>query len=93
MHFVDSLDVHASTKRVESSAILRFEHSDVIEMRDGITFDFYMGLGTYANRILTVHLISVGLGPIIIACKNLLLNLVVYSSLLHLCLCSSFSFT
>ena len=28
----------------ESSAIRRFEHSDVIEIRDGITFDFYMGL-------------------------------------------------
>ena len=27
-----------------SSAIRRFEHSDTIEIRDGITFDFYMGL-------------------------------------------------
>ena len=27
-----------------SSAILRFERSDAIEIRDGITFDFYTGL-------------------------------------------------
>ena len=27
-----------------SSAIRRFECSNVIEIRDGITFDFYMGL-------------------------------------------------
>ena len=27
-----------------SSAIRRFEGSDAIEMRDGITFDFYTGL-------------------------------------------------
>ena len=27
-----------------SSAIRRFEGSDVIEIRDGITFDFYTGL-------------------------------------------------
>ena len=27
-----------------SSAIRRFEHSDAIEIRDGITFDFYTGL-------------------------------------------------
>ena len=27
-----------------SSAIRRFEGSDAIEIRDGITFDFYMGL-------------------------------------------------
>ena len=28
----------------ESSAIQRFEGSDAIEIRDGITFDFYTGL-------------------------------------------------
>ena len=27
-----------------SSAIRRFERSDAIKIRDGITFDFYMGL-------------------------------------------------
>ena len=27
-----------------SSVIRRFKHSDAIEIRDGITFDFYMGL-------------------------------------------------
>ena len=27
-----------------SSAIRHFKHSDVIEIRDGIIFDFYMGL-------------------------------------------------
>ena len=27
-----------------SSAIRRFKHSDAIEIRDGITFDFYTGL-------------------------------------------------
>ena len=27
-----------------SSAIRRFKHSNVIKIRDGITFDFYMGL-------------------------------------------------
>ena len=28
----------------ESSAIRRFKHGDAIEIDDGITFDFYMGL-------------------------------------------------
>ena len=29
---------------LEVSAIRHFEHSDAIEIRDGITFDFYTGL-------------------------------------------------
>ena len=32
-----------------SSVIRHFEHSDVIEMCDGITFDFYMGLPHIRN--------------------------------------------
>ena len=50
MRFVDSLDIHASMKQVmspalnRSSAIRRFEHGNAIEIRDGITFDFYTGL-------------------------------------------------
>ena len=31
-----------------SSAIRRFERSDVIEIRDGITFDFYTGLPAHS---------------------------------------------
>ena len=50
MRFVDSLDIHASTKQIRapplngSSAIWRFKHSNAIEVHDGITFDFYTGL-------------------------------------------------
>ena len=36
-------EAHMSPALNGSSAIQRFEHSDVIEIRDGITFDFYMG--------------------------------------------------
>ena len=48
--FVDSLAIHASTKHVWALPIAdvqwygTFKHSDVIEIRDGIIFDFYMGL-------------------------------------------------
>ena len=34
-----------------SSAIRRFEHNDAIEIRDGITFDFYTGL-PHMNTVL-----------------------------------------
>ena len=34
-----------------SLAIQRFERSDAIEIRDGITFDFYTGL----SHILSIH--------------------------------------
>ena len=34
-----------------SSAIRLFEHSDAIEIRDGITFDFYTGLPQLAIPI------------------------------------------
>ena len=37
-----------------SSAIQRFEYSNAIELRDGITFDFYMGL----SHILTMANVS-----------------------------------
>ena len=40
MCFVDSLDIHASTKHIQ-----RFKHSDAaMKIRNGITFDFYIGL-------------------------------------------------
>ena len=48
MCFVDSLDIHASTKHIwalpRSSAIQHFKHSNVIKICNGITIDFYMGL-------------------------------------------------
>ena len=47
MHFVDLLDIHASTKHVWAPPLLfsdTFKHNNVIEICDGITFDFYMGL-------------------------------------------------
>ena len=50
MRFVDSLDIHASNEaRMSpalngSSAIRCFKHSNAIEIRNGITFDFYTGL-------------------------------------------------
>ena len=34
-----------------SSAIRRFEGSDAIEIRDGITFDFYTGLPHMPNHL------------------------------------------
>ena len=37
-------EAHMSPALNGSSAIRRFEGSDVIEIRDGITFDFYTGL-------------------------------------------------
>ena len=50
MRFVDSLDIHASTKprmspALNGSSVIRcFEGNDAIEIHDGITFDFYTGL-------------------------------------------------
>ena len=49
MHFVDSLDIHASTKHIwalplTEAAIRRFKHSNAIKIRNGMTFDFYTGL-------------------------------------------------
>ena len=50
MHFVDLLDIHASTKARmsptlnRSSAIRHFKRSNANEIRYGITFDFYTGL-------------------------------------------------
>ena len=52
-YLINLLDIHTSMKRAMSpalngsSAILsirRFEGSDAIEIRNGITFDFYTGL-------------------------------------------------
>ena len=37
-------EVHMSPTFNGSSALRHFEHGDVIEIRDGITFDFYTGL-------------------------------------------------
>ena len=37
-------EAHMSSAFNGSSALRRFEHSDAIEIRDGITFDFYTGL-------------------------------------------------
>ena len=55
MCYVDSLDIHTSTlykARMSpvlngSSAIRHFKHSNAIEIRDRITFDFYTGLYNY----------------------------------------------
>ena len=50
MHFVDSLDIHASKNQRKtpvlsgSSAIRRFKHSNAIKICNKIVFDFYMGL-------------------------------------------------
>ena len=46
MHFVNSFDIHNSTKPAfnGSSAIHHFKHSDAIEICDGIIFNFYTGL-------------------------------------------------
>ena len=41
---ITSYEVRMSPALNESSAIWCFEGSDVIEIRDGITFDFYTGL-------------------------------------------------
>ena len=43
---MDSLDVHAFMNPTlnGSPAIWHFEHGDVIEIRDGITCNFYLGL-------------------------------------------------
>ena len=40
-----------------SSAIRRFEHSDAIEIRDGIIFDFYPGL-PHSEVLTQVHVSS-----------------------------------
>ena len=55
MRFVDSLAIpsciykaHMSPALNGSSAIRRFEHSDAIEIRNGIIFDFYTGLSHMA---------------------------------------------
>ena len=46
MHFIDAFICRArmSPALNGSSAIRCFEHSDVIEIRNGITFDLYTGL-------------------------------------------------
>ena len=45
MHFIHSLAIPASKPPFNRiSAIWRFKHSDAIEIRDGIIFDFYTGL-------------------------------------------------
>ena len=51
MCFVDAVISKESMKHIcmspalnESSAIWRFKGSDAIEIREGITFDFYTGL-------------------------------------------------
>ena len=41
-------EAHVSTALNGSSAIRRFKHSDAIEIRDGITFDFYTGAATHS---------------------------------------------
>ena len=68
MRFVDSLDVHAfhafmncvySPTLNKSSAIWCFERGDVIEIHNGITFDFYTGLphmlGVPSNTLRLVY--------------------------------------
>ena len=47
MRFVDSLDIHASMKRIWAPPLMevqRFKHNKAIEICNRITFDFYMGL-------------------------------------------------
>ena len=39
--FVDSLDIHTSRNINGSSAVRHFKSSNVIEIHNGITFDFY----------------------------------------------------
>ena len=59
MHFVDSLDIHASTKSMSlsgSSPIRRFEGNDAIKIRDGITFEFYTGLPHILEAITYMHI-------------------------------------
>ena len=41
---MNTYEAHISLALNRSSVIRRFEGSDVIEIRDGITFDFYTGL-------------------------------------------------
>ena len=56
MHFVDLLDIHEarmSPALNESSAIQHFKHSNAIEIRDGITFDFNTGPPHTLNAIYT----------------------------------------
>ena len=43
-----------------SSTIRRFKRSDVIEIRDGITFDFYMGLPHMLLHSQDTNLINIG---------------------------------
>ena len=50
-------EAHMSPAPRRSSAIRRFERSDAIEIRDGITFDFYTGLPHVlfiSNGVLTI---------------------------------------
>ena len=56
MRFVESLDIHASIYEARmspalngSSAIRCFKHSNVIKIRDRITFDFYTELPHLCN--------------------------------------------
>ena len=62
MHSVDAWIANESTKHMSpalngSSAIQRFKGSDAIEMRDGITFDFYMGLPHMFMNVLTLEIV------------------------------------
>ena len=55
MHLVDSLDILTSANYIqalnESSVVRHFEPSDAIEIRDRITFDFYMGLSHINSHV------------------------------------------
>ena len=56
--------MHLSPALNRSSVIRRFEVSDAIEIRDGIAFDFYMGLPhmvTMAVTLLTACMYGVAL--------------------------------
>ena len=49
----------------ESSAIRHFEGNDVIEIRDGITFDFYMGLPHMCNGCMSIVVVFNDKGAIL----------------------------
>ena len=51
-----------------SPAIRHFKHSDAIEIRNGITFDFYLGLSNISS---TPHLFQVGIVPCTDRCRHI----------------------
>ena len=59
MRFVVSYiyEAHMSPALNRSSAIRRFEGNDAIEIRDGITFDFYMGLPHMHSVTINLHVL------------------------------------